>query len=58
MSWWSWALTIGILAAAYFMGVLRPTGLWSRTRAQEETDRQNEMAQKWLDKDDKQNPSG
>jgi hypothetical protein len=58
MSWWSWALTIGILAFAYFTGVLRPTGLWRRTRAQEETDRQNEMAQKWLDKDDKQDPSG
>jgi hypothetical protein len=58
MSWWSWILTIGILAAAYFMGVLRPTGLSSRTRAQEESDRQNEMAQKWLEKDDKQNPPG
>jgi hypothetical protein len=52
MGWWSWVLTIGILEAAYFMGVLRPTGLWSRTRAQEERDRQNETAQKWLDKDD------
>jgi len=58
MGWWSWVLTIGILAAAYFMGVLRPTGLWSRTRAQEESDRQNEAAQKWLEKDDKQNPPG
>jgi hypothetical protein len=58
MSWWSWGLTIGILAVAYFIGVLRPTGLWSQTRAQEESDRQNEMAQKWLDKDDKQNPPG
>jgi hypothetical protein len=52
MSWLSLILTIGILAVAYFMGVLRPTGLWSRTRAQEERDRQNETAQKWLDKDD------
>jgi hypothetical protein len=58
MGLWSWVLTIAVLVAAYFMGVLRPTGLWSRTRAQEETDRQNEMAQKWLDKDDKQNPPG
>jgi hypothetical protein len=58
MSWWSWVLTIGILAVAYFMGVLRPTGLWSRSRAQEERDRQNETAQKWLEKDDKQKPPG
>jgi hypothetical protein len=56
MGLWSLVFTIAVLAAAYFMGVLRPTGLWSRTRAQEEKDRQNEAAQKWLEKDDKQSP--
>jgi hypothetical protein len=53
MSVWSLLLTIAILGVAYYMGWLRPTGLGSRTRAQQEREGQDEAAQKWLDKDGK-----
>jgi hypothetical protein len=43
--------TIVLAVCAYF-GVLRPTGLASRTSAQREEDQRRDLAEKWLDKDD------
>jgi hypothetical protein len=46
-------LAVAVLGVAYFMGVLRPTGLWGRDRALEEREQQDKTAQKWLDEDGK-----
>jgi hypothetical protein len=45
-------LTIVVLAVCAYFGVLRPTGLGSRTGAEREEDRRRDLAEKWLDKDD------
>lgn len=44
-------LAIGMLIVLAFAGVLRPTGLASRTRADREQDAQRDAIAKWLDKD-------
>jgi hypothetical protein len=46
-----WLMTIGVLAALWYAGWLRPTGLWSRSRAEDEKERQQDMASNWLKKD-------
>ena len=51
----SWLLPILLLIALALMGVMRPTGLLGRGRAEQENERQGEAFQKWLEKDDKQN---
>jgi hypothetical protein len=45
-------LTIIVLAARAYFGVLRPTQLASRTRGGREEDQRRDLAEKWLDKDD------
>jgi hypothetical protein len=52
MSLYSVLLTIIVLAVCAYFGVLRPTGLASRTSAQREDDLRRDLAEKWLDKDD------
>jgi hypothetical protein len=49
-----WLVAIVVLIALGYLGVLRPTGLASRTRAEEETERQQDAAAKWLKKDGEQ----
>jgi hypothetical protein len=43
-----------VLVALWYMGLLRPTGLASRTRAEEETERRQDVAAEWLKKDGEQ----
>jgi hypothetical protein len=45
--------TIVLAVCAYF-GLLRPTGLLSRTGAEREEDERRELAAKWLNKDNEQ----
>ena len=47
-----WVITIVVLAVGGYMGWLRPTGLAGRTRVEQEKDRQQDVASKWLRKDD------
>ncbi len=50
-----WVVILAVLAAFWYAGLLRPTGLAGRTRAQEEEDRQQDLAAKWLRKDGEHN---
>jgi hypothetical protein len=52
MNLYSVLLAIIVLAVCAYFGVLRPTGLASRTSAQREEDQRRDLAEKWLDKDD------
>lgn len=52
MNLYSVLLATIVLAVCGYFGVLRPTGLASRTRGQRAEDQQRDLAQKWLDKDD------
>ncbi len=52
MNLYSVLLAIIVLAVCAYFGVLRPTGLASRTSAQREEDQRRVLAKKWLDKDD------
>jgi hypothetical protein len=46
-------LTIAALAVGAYFGVLRPTGLAGRTRAEREQDDRRDLASKWLNKTDR-----
>jgi hypothetical protein len=46
-----WLVIIGVLVVLWYAGLLRPTGLAGRTRAEEEKDRQQDAVAKWLKKD-------
>ena len=50
----NWLILIVGMVALWYMGLLRPTGLASRTRAEEETERRQDVAAKWLKKDGEQ----
>jgi hypothetical protein len=52
MNLYSVLLTIIVLAVCAYFGVLRPTGLASRTSAQRKDELGRDLAEKWLDKDD------
>jgi hypothetical protein len=52
MSLFSVLLATIVLAVCAYFGVLRPTGLASRTSAQREEDQRRDLAEKWLNKDD------
>jgi hypothetical protein len=49
-----WLLVIAVLIAMTFAGWIRPTGLLSRTRAEEEQESQRDAVAKWLKKDGEQ----
>ena len=49
-----WLVATVVLVALWYMGLLRPTGLASRTRAEEETERRQDVAAEWLKKDGEQ----
>jgi hypothetical protein len=51
MNLYSVILATIVLAVCAYFGVLRPTGLASRTSAQREEDQRRDLAEKWLDKD-------
>jgi hypothetical protein len=51
----NWLVIIAVLAAFWYSGMLRPTGLAGRTRAEEEEENQQDAAAKWLKKDGEQN---
>jgi hypothetical protein len=42
-----WLMLVVFVVLA-FAGLLRPTGLWSRTRAQQEEDRNRASVERWL----------
>ena len=44
-------LTIIVLGLAAYFGLLRPTGLIGRKRSEDEETRQQDLAAKWLNKD-------
>ncbi len=46
-----WLLVIAVLITMTFAGWIRPTGLPSRTRAEQEQENQRAAAAKWLQKD-------
>jgi hypothetical protein len=46
-----WLLVIAVLFAMTFAGWIRPTGLLSRTRAEDEQQGQRDAVAKWLEKD-------
>ena len=52
MSLYSVLFTVIVLAACAYAGILRPTGLAGRTRAENEESRRRDVASKWLNKDD------
>ena len=52
MSLYSVLLATIVLAVCAYFGVLRPTGLESRTSAQREEDQRRDLGAKWLNKDD------
>ena len=52
MSLYSVLFAIIVLAVCAYFGVLRPTGLASRTSAQREEDQRRDLAKKSFDKDD------
>ena len=45
-------LTIIVLGAGAYFGLLRPTGLIGRKRSEDEEARRQDLAAKWLNKDD------
>ena len=47
---------IVVLVALWYAGLLRPTGLAGRTRAEEEKERQQDVVAKWLKKDGDDQP--
>ena len=49
-------IIIVVLVALWYAGVLRPTGLAGRTRAEEERERQHDAVAKWLKKDGEDRP--
>ena len=51
MNLYSVILATIVLAVCAYFGVLRPTGLASRTSAQREEDQRRDLAEKGLDKD-------
>ena len=51
-----WLVIIVVLVALWHAGVLRPTGLAGRTRAEEERERQQDAVAKWLKKDGEDRP--
>jgi hypothetical protein len=46
-----WLIVIAVLAALWYAGLLRPTGLAGRTRAEDEEERRQDVAAKWLKRD-------
>lgn len=52
MSLYSVLLSVIVLGVCAYFGLLRPTGLASRTRAEREEDERRDTASKWLNKDD------
>jgi hypothetical protein len=46
-----WLVIIVVVAALWFMGAIRPTGLLGRTRAEHEKKRQQDAAARFLKKD-------
>jgi len=52
MNLYSVLFTVIVLGACAYFGVLRPTGLASRTSAEREEDQRRDLASKWLDRDD------
>lgn len=48
----SMLFTVIVLAVCAYFGVLRPTGLASRTRAERKEDQRRDLASKWLCQDD------
>lgn len=48
-----WLLIIVLLVVLALAGVLRPTGLAGRTRAQNEEDRNRSIVGRWLKKQDR-----
>jgi hypothetical protein len=51
-----WLVMIVVLVALWYAGILRPTGLAGRTRAEEEKERQQDAVAKWLKKDGDDKP--
>jgi flagellar basal body-associated protein FliL len=51
-----WLVIIVVLVALWYAGMLRPTGLVGRTRAEEERERQQDAVAKWLKKDSDDKP--
>jgi hypothetical protein len=51
-----WLVIIVVLVALWYAGLLRPTGLAGRTRAEEEKERQQDVVAKWLKKDGDDQP--
>jgi hypothetical protein len=45
-------LVIVVFVVLAFAGVMRPTGLLGRTRAQQEDDRNRAIAERWIKKQD------
>jgi len=52
MTLYAWLLAVVVMAVCAYAGVLRPTGLAGRKRAEEEEERRRDVAAKWLNKDD------
>jgi hypothetical protein len=52
----SWVLTVLVMLVLAWMGLLRPTGLASRSKAEREEDAQRDLAAKWLKKDAEKDP--
>jgi hypothetical protein len=52
MSLYSMLFTVIVLGVCAYFGLLRPTGLASRTRVEREEDQRRDLASKWLNKDD------
>jgi hypothetical protein len=50
-----WLILIAVLAALWYAGLLRPTGLAGRTRAEEGEDRRQDAAANWLKRDGERN---
>jgi hypothetical protein len=46
-----WLVIIVVLVALWYAGILRPTGLAGRTRADEDSERQQDAVAKWIEKD-------
>jgi hypothetical protein len=46
-----WLVIIVVLVALWYAGLLRPTGLAGRTRADEDSERQQDAVAKWLKQD-------
>jgi hypothetical protein len=45
-----WLVMIAVLVGLWYAGLLRPTGLAGRTRAEEEKERQQDAVARWLKK--------